>query len=55
MDFSQHQNDLRAQRRSNRILGAIVGVQSLTILLCLGVIVSIVGSDRTVIVPPNID
>lgn len=55
MDFAQHQNDLRAQRRSNRILGAIVGVQSLTILLCLGVIVSIVGSDRTVIVPPNID
>lgn len=55
MDFAQHQNDLRTQRRSNRILGAIVGVQSLAILLCIVVIVSIVGSDRTVIVPPNID
>ena len=55
MDFAQHQNDLRAQRRSNRILSAIVGVLSLTVLLCLVVIVSIVGSDRTVIVPPNID
>lgn len=55
MDFAQHQNDLRAQRRSNRIVGAIVGVQSLTIVLCLVVIVSIVGSERTILVPPNIN
>lgn len=55
MDFAQHQNDLRAQRRANRVLSAIVGALSLTVLLCLVVIVSIVGSDRTVIVPPNID
>ena len=55
MDFTQYQNDLRSQRRSNRILGAIVGAQSLAILLCLGVIVSIAGSERTIIVPPNID
>jgi len=32
-----------------------VGALSLSVLLCLVVIVSIVGSDRTVIVPPNID
>ena len=55
MDFAQHQNDLRAQRRANRILSAIVAALSLTVLLCLVVIVSILGSDRTVIVPPNID
>ena len=55
MDFAQHQNDLRAQRRANRVLSAIVGALSLTVLLCLVAIVSIVGSDRTVIVPPNID
>ena len=55
MDFAQHQNDLRAQRRANRVLSGIVGALSLTVLLCLVVIVSIVGSDRTVIVPPNID
>ena len=55
MDFAQHQNDLRAQRRANRVLSAIVGALSLSVLLCLVVIVSIVGSDRTVIVPPNID
>ncbi len=24
MDFAQHQNDLRAQRRANRVLSAIV-------------------------------
>jgi conjugal transfer pilus assembly protein TraE len=55
MDFARHQNDLRAQRRANRVLGSIVGVLSLTVLLCLAVIVSIAGSERTVIVPPNID
>lgn len=55
MDFAQHQNDLRVQRRANRVLGSIVGVLSLTVLLCLVTIVSIVGTDRTVIVPPNID
>ncbi|NUZ08551.1 type IV conjugative transfer system protein TraE [Piscinibacter koreensis] len=55
MDFAQHQNDLRAQRRANRVLSAIVAALSMTVLLCLIVIVSIVGSDRTVIVPPNID
>jgi hypothetical protein len=30
MDFAQHQNDLRAQRRANRVLSAIVGALSLT-------------------------
>ena len=55
MDFAQHQNDLRAQRRANRFLSAIVAALSVTVLLCLIVIVSIVGSDRTVIVPPTID
>ena len=35
--------DLRAQRRANRVLSGIVGALSLTVLLCLVVIVSIVG------------
>lgn len=55
MDFTRHQNDLRAQRRVNGFLGAIVAGQSLTILLCLFVIVSILGSDRTLVVPPSIE
>jgi conjugal transfer pilus assembly protein TraE len=55
MDFDRHQNDLRTQRRANRTLGAIVAMLSLSQLLSLAVIVAIVGSERTVIVPPSID
>jgi conjugal transfer pilus assembly protein TraE len=55
MDFERHQNDLRVQRRANRTLGGIVVLLSLCLLLSLGVIAGIVGSERTVIVPPSID
>jgi conjugal transfer pilus assembly protein TraE len=55
MDFERHQNDLRVQRKANRTLGGIVALLSLCQVLSLGVIVSIVGSERTVIVPPTID
>ncbi len=55
MDFERHQNDLRMQRKSNRTLGAIVVLLSVCQLLSLAGIVSLVGSERTVIVPPNID
>ena len=55
MDFERHQNDLRVQRKANRTLGAIVALLSLCQLLSLGVIAGMVGSERTIIVPPNID
>lgn len=55
MEFTKHQNDLRSQRSANRALGLIVGGLVLSQLLLLAVIVSIVGSERTIIVPPNID
>lgn len=55
MDFERHQNDLRAQRKANRMLGAIVALLALCQLISLGVIASVVGSERTVIVPPSID
>lgn len=55
MDFERHQNDLRVQRRANRTLGSIVALLTLCQLLSLGVIASIIGSERTVIVPPSID
>ena len=55
MDFERHQNDLRVQRKTNRALGAIVALLSVCQLLSLAVIVSILGSERTVIVPPSID
>jgi conjugal transfer pilus assembly protein TraE len=55
MDFDRHQNDLRTQRKSNRTLGSIVVLLSLCLLLALGVIISILGSERTILVPPSID
>jgi conjugal transfer pilus assembly protein TraE len=55
MDFERHQNDLRVQRKANRTLGAIVALLSLCQLLSLGVIAGMVGSERTIIVPPSID
>lgn len=55
MDFERHQNDLRVQRKANRTLGAIVALLAVCQLLSLAVIVSIVGSERTVIVPPAIN
>lgn len=55
MDFNLHQNDLRSQRKVNRLLETIIGAQALGLVLCLFIIVSIVGSERTVVVPPNID
>ena len=55
MDFDRYQNDLRAQRKSNRTLGAVLALLGICQLVSLVVIASIVGSERTVIVPPNID
>src|ERR1700754_4534002 len=55
MDFERHQNDLRAQRKTNRALGTIIALLSVCQLLSLVLIVNILGSERTVIVPPSID
>jgi conjugal transfer pilus assembly protein TraE len=55
MDFERHRTDLKAQRRANRTLGAIVGALAVGQLLSLATIVSILGSERTVVVPPTID
>jgi len=55
MDFNRHQNDLRVQRKANRTLGGVLALLGVCQLISLAVIVSIVGSERTVIVPPNID
>jgi len=55
MNFELHQNDLRAQRRANRTLGAIVALLALCQLVCLVIIAGMAGRERTVIVPPNID
>jgi conjugal transfer pilus assembly protein TraE len=55
MDFERHQNDLRALRKANRTLGAGIAVLGLCLLISLGLIASLIGAERTVIVPPSID
>jgi conjugal transfer pilus assembly protein TraE len=55
MDFERHQNDLRALRKANRTLGAGIALMGLCLLISLGLIASLIGSERTVIVPPSID
>jgi conjugal transfer pilus assembly protein TraE len=55
MDFDRHQNDLRVQRKANRTLGTVLALLGTCQLISLVVIASIAGSERTVIVPPNID
>ena len=55
MDYGKNQNDLRLQRQSNRTLGLTVALLALAQLLSLGVIISLVGSERTILVPPSID
>lgn len=55
MDFERHQSDLRSQRKTNRTLAGSVAVLALSQLVSLVVIVGIAGSERTVIVPPNIE
>jgi conjugal transfer pilus assembly protein TraE len=55
MDFELHQNDLRVQRRANRMLGTIVALLATCQLVSLVVIAGLAGAERTVLVPPNID
>ncbi len=55
MDFERHQNDLRALRKANRTLGAGIAALGLCLLMSLGLIASLIGAERTVIVPPSID
>jgi len=55
MKFDRHQNDLRIQRISNRTKDSIIALLALCLLLALGVIISILGSERTILVPPSID
>lgn len=55
MDFARHQNDLRELRKTNRRLGAGLSILGVCLLMCIGVIASLIGAERTVIVPPNID
>lgn len=55
MDFNNLNNDLRELRRRNHALGAAAGGLVLCLILSLVAIVSVVGNEKVVLVPPAIN
>lgn len=55
MEYERHKNDLRVQVRANRTLGAVAVVQGLTIFVLGFVVAALLGTERTIVVPPSIE
>jgi len=55
MDHERHSNDMKQLRARNRDLGLGVAALGAGLLIALLVILKIVGSERTVVVPPSIN
>ncbi|WP_286757975.1 type IV conjugative transfer system protein TraE [Ralstonia sp. RL] len=55
MDFAKLDNDLKEMRKRNRSLGLTVSGLILALLLCLVIILNLIGTERTIVVPPSID
>jgi conjugal transfer pilus assembly protein TraE len=55
MDFAKLDNDLKEMRRRNRGLGLSVGGLTTALLACLVIILNLIGTERTIVVPPSID
>jgi conjugal transfer pilus assembly protein TraE len=55
MNHETHQNDLRFLRRANRTLGVALAVMGVGVLFLVFTVLSLVGSERTIVVPPNIE
>jgi conjugal transfer pilus assembly protein TraE len=55
MDFAKQSQDIKELKRSNRALSMTVGGLVLGLLMSLVVTLNLVGAERTVLVPPNID
>lgn len=55
MDFAKLDNDLREIRKRNRSLGLTVSGLIFALLLCLVIILNLIGTERTIVVPPSID
>ena len=55
MDFERLNGDIKEMRRRNRGLGLAVGVLAAGQILALVVILNLLGTVRTVVVPPSID
>jgi conjugal transfer pilus assembly protein TraE len=55
MNFDQHEKDMRTLRKEGRIKSIAIALQSLALLVALGVILSLLGTERTILVPPDIN
>ena len=55
MDFERLNSDIKEMRRRNRSLGLTVGALAIGHVVALIVILNLIGTVRTVIVPPSID
>lgn len=55
MDFSKLDNDLKEMRKRNRGLGVAVSGLIAALLGCLVIILNLIGTQRTIVVPPSID
>jgi conjugal transfer pilus assembly protein TraE len=55
MDFAKLDNDLKDIRRRNRGLSLAVGGLISALLICLVIILNLLGTERTIVVPPSID
>lgn len=55
MDFAKLDNDLEEMRKRNHGLGLAVGGLIAALLACLVIIVTLIGTERTIVVPPSID
>ena len=55
MDFERLNGDIKDMRRRNRSLGLTVGALAVGHVVALIVILNLIGTVRTVIVPPSID
>lgn len=55
MDFERLNSDIKEMRRRNRSLGLTVGALAVGHVVALIVILNLIGTVRTVIVPPSID
>ena len=54
MDFDRLSGDLKDMRRRNRGLGLAVGALAAGLLLALAIIINLLGTVRTVVVPPSL-
>ncbi len=55
MDFDRLNGDLKAMRQRNRGLAMTVGALSVSLVMALVIILNLLGSVRTVVVPPAIN